>query len=242
MPYAIVDHPRIASIHDAFEGQRDDLLAYAAVVDELNARVVLDVGCGTGTLAELLARERRTVVAIDPSEAFLAVAKAKGAPSGVTWLHGDAANAPEVGADLAVLTANVVEVFLTDEDWAAALTGIRRALRPGGFLVSGIRHLDRRVWVDRAADIVPAALDVPGIGRVQDRLEVTAVNLPLVSFRDTYTFAADGAAVAWEYTLRFRERPEIESDLTDHGFRLQDFRDVPGHPGCEVIFIAERVD
>ena len=54
-PDAIFAHPRLAQIYDAFDGPRDDLAAYVAIAGELGADRVLDVGCGTGSLAVLLA-------------------------------------------------------------------------------------------------------------------------------------------------------------------------------------------
>lgn len=48
---AIFEEPRLAEIYAAIDGDRSDLNAYAALVDELGAHVVLDVGCGTGTFA-----------------------------------------------------------------------------------------------------------------------------------------------------------------------------------------------
>ena len=60
MPDAIFAHPRLAQIYDAFDGPRDDLAAYVAIAEELGADRILDVGCGTGCLALLLARTGRT--------------------------------------------------------------------------------------------------------------------------------------------------------------------------------------
>jgi hypothetical protein len=42
-----------------------------------------------------------------------------------------------------VMTGNVAQVFLTDEDWARALQGIAAALRPGGYLVFETRRPER---------------------------------------------------------------------------------------------------
>jgi SAM-dependent methyltransferase len=53
VPDPIFDDPRLARIYDPGDPDRSDLLAYDAVVDELGARSVLDVGCGTGTFAVL---------------------------------------------------------------------------------------------------------------------------------------------------------------------------------------------
>ncbi|GAA3447524.1 hypothetical protein [Planomonospora venezuelensis] len=51
MPDAIFSHPRLARIHNAFGGDRDDLTAYLRIADELGADRVLGVGCGTGSPA-----------------------------------------------------------------------------------------------------------------------------------------------------------------------------------------------
>jgi SAM-dependent methyltransferase len=123
------------------------------------------------------------VVAVDPAEASLEVAGLKDGAAEVRWIHGDAAALPSLGADLAVMTGNVAQVFLTDEDWERALGGIGAALRPGGYLVFETRRPEYRAWQEWAADTGPVTLDVPGIGAVEQRRAVTQVNLPFVSFR-----------------------------------------------------------
>jgi SAM-dependent methyltransferase len=237
---AIFAHGRLARIYDAFDGDRDDLPVYLDIVDELGADRVLDVGCGTGCLALLLAAAGRTVVAVDPAGASLDVAKAKDAAARITWIHGDAAAVPRLDADLAVMTGNVAQVFLADDDWAQALQAIRAALRLNGYLVLETRRPERRAWQEWAADAGPVVLDVPGSGQVERRLEVTDVRLPLVCFRYTYRFLADGAVVTSDSTLRFRSRDEVESSLIAHGYRVLDVRDAPDRPGREFVFIAQR--
>jgi len=73
----VIDDPRLAAIYDALDPDRSDLDAYAAIAEELGARIVLDVGCGTGTFAVLLADRGLDVTALDPSHALLAVARQK---------------------------------------------------------------------------------------------------------------------------------------------------------------------
>jgi SAM-dependent methyltransferase len=138
------------------------------------------------------------------------------------------------------MTGNVAQVFLTDADWAQALQGIRAALRPGGYLVFETRRPERRAWEEWAADTAPVILDIPGTGSVEQRREVTSVSLPLVSFRYTYRFLADGTVVTSDSTLRFRDRGEVESSLASHGYRVLDVREAPDRPGREFVFIAER--
>jgi SAM-dependent methyltransferase len=239
VPDAIFAHPRLAQVYDAFDGPRDDLDVYVAITGELAAERVLDVGCGTGSLAILLARAGRTVVGIDPAAASLAVARSKDENAEVTWIQGNAAAIPAVGADLAVMTGNVAQVFLTEQDWAQVLQAIGAALRPRGYLVFETRRPERRAWEEWAADTAPVTLDL-GVGAVEQRREVTAVDLPFVSFRYTYTFLADGAVVTSDSTLRFRSRAEVESSLAAQGYRVRDVREAPDRPGREFVFITER--
>ncbi|NIH79551.1 class I SAM-dependent DNA methyltransferase [Amycolatopsis viridis] len=240
MPDAIFAHPRLAAVYDTFDGPRDDLGNYLAIADELGAERVVDVGCGTGSLALLLAARGRTVIGVDPAAASLEIARAKDTAGHVTWIHGDATDLPRAGADLAVMTGNVAQVFVTDEDWSRTLAGIHAAVRPGGWFVFETRRPDRRAWEDWAAAGEPLVLDVPGVGTVTRRLEVTDVSLPLVSFRFTYRFHDDGEVVTSDSTLRFRDRTEITGTLAAQGFRVADVRDAPDRPGAELVFLAER--
>jgi SAM-dependent methyltransferase len=241
MPDAIFAHPRLAPVYDAFDGPRDDLPAYVRIADELGARRVLDAGCGTGSLAILLAGTGRAVIGADPAAASLGIARSKDPGGKVTWVHGDAAGIPPGSADLALMTGNVAQVFLTDADWALALRAIGAALRPRGHLVFETRRPSRRAWQEWAAETGPVIRDIPGIGEVEQRFEVTAVNLPLVSFRYAYTFRADGAIITSDSTLRFRGREELESSLAIQGYEVLGVREAPDRPGHEFVFIAQRI-
>jgi SAM-dependent methyltransferase len=240
MPDAIFSHPRLAFIYDAFDGDRVDLDAYVAIADELAARFVLDIGCGTGNLGVRLAAGGRNVVGVDPAEASLEIARSKDGAAAVTWIHGDVTALPALDADLAVMTGNVAQVFLTDDDWAGVLRAVGSALRPGGHLVFETRRPEWRAWQEWAAYTDPVVLNVPGVGIVEQRLEVTAVDLPFVSFRVTYRFASDAAVLTSDSTLRFRGRDEVESSLAACGYRVSDVRDAPDRPGREFVFMAQR--
>lgn len=240
VPDAIFAHPRLAPLYDAFDGPRDDLPSYVRIADKLGARSVLDAGCGTGSLAILLAGTGRAVIGADPAAASLAVARSKDACNAVTWVNAGAAGIPPADADLALMTGNVAQVFLSGEDWARALQSIGAALRPGGHLVFETRRPERRAWQDWAADTGPVIRDIPGFGLVERRSEVTAVNLPFVSFRDTFTFRADGAVIASHSTLRFRCREKLESSLGAQGYEVLEVREAPDRPGREFVFITQR--
>jgi SAM-dependent methyltransferase len=234
------EHPRLAAIYDALDPDRSDLEVYAALADEFGARTVLDVGCGTGTFACLLAGRGLDVVAVDPAGASLDVARAKPGAERVRWLPGDATGLPHLQVDLATMTANVAQVFLTDEGWAATLEGVRAALRPGGRFAFETRDPARKAWQewDRADSYT--SVDIPEVGRVASWTDVTDVRDGLVTFRGTCVFDSDGAVLTSESTLRFRTRDEVADSLDAAGMIVDDVRDAPDRPGREFVFIARR--
>jgi SAM-dependent methyltransferase len=240
---AIFADRRLAAIYDWLEGDRSDLDVYAAMlVDEFGARTVIDIGCGTGTLACLLAGRGVDVIGVDPAEASLDVARAKLGATGVHWIAGDATTLPPVQADAAAMTGNVAQVFVSDEEWAATLTAVRAALRAGGRLVFETRDPARQAWRewDRAHTLTRTV--IPDVGAVTTWYDVTDVDPPLVSFRATNVFEADGAVLTSDSTLRFRSRDEIERSLTAAGYVVDEVRDAPDRPELELVFIARPCD
>src|SRR5215216_3774990 len=67
MPDEGFEHPRLTALYDVFEGDRVDLVEYLDIVEEVGGRSVLDLGCGTGTLALLLAGRGIEVFGVDPA-------------------------------------------------------------------------------------------------------------------------------------------------------------------------------
>lgn len=255
----IFSEPRLAAIYDEMDPDRSDLDFYHGLVEEFGARSVIDIGCGTGTFACALALTGVTVTGVDPAAASLDVARTKPGSELVTWIYGDAshlllrtglevaseagtARPPEtgaplrdLGADLAVMTANVAQVFLTDAGFSAMLTAIAETLRPGGHLAFEVRDPARRAWEGwhGHTNVQPTATE----GIVSGYTEVTVRSEQLVSFRQSYRFR-DGVELHSDSTLRFRERREIDALLEDAGFDMIEVRDAPDRPGLEWVFVA----
>ena len=233
-------HPRLAAIYDALDPDRDDLDLYVAIAAELDARRVLDVGCGTGTLALMLADRGCDVVAVDPAAASLAVARGKPGAQRVRWIEGDATTLLATDRDLATLTGNAAQALVDPQQWTATLRGIHAALRPGGHVVFETRDPAARGWRRWTREITYRTTDIPGVGVVTSWVELTASDWPLVRFHSTWIFAADGATLTSDSTLRFRDRDEVEADLQATGYEVDDVRDAPDRPGLELVFLAGR--
>jgi SAM-dependent methyltransferase len=232
---------RLVAVYDLLDAGRGDLEHYAAMVSEFGARRVLDVGCGTGELACLLARDGVDVVGVDPAEASLEVARGKEFAERVRWIHGDATMLPPLQVDLAVMTGNVAQVFLTDEEWSATLAGVHAAVKPGGRFVFETRDPSQRAWEEWARENTHQVQEIPGGETVESWTDLLSVELPFVSFRGTYVFSSDGAVLTSDSTLWFRERAGVEESLVAAGFVVDEVRGAPDRPGKEFVFVARRL-
>ncbi|KNE79140.1 MULTISPECIES: class I SAM-dependent methyltransferase [Streptomyces] len=233
-------HPRLAAIYDPLDPDRSDLDAYLRMAEEFGARQILDIGCGTGVFALLLADGGVDVVGIDPARASIDVARAKPGSERVRWICGDATDLPPLRADLATMTANVAQAIVDPGTWRKTLRGAREALRPGGLLVFETRDPAKRAWEEWTRENSYRVTDIPGVGSVESWDQLIEVSRPLVTFRSTYVFAADGQVLTSDSTLRFREREEVETDLVTQGYVVEDVRDAPDRPGKEFVFLARR--
>ena len=240
MPAECFQHPRLAAIYDPLDPDRGDLDAYVGIAEEFGARRVLDIGCGTGVFALLLAHWGMEVIGVDPALASLDVARAKPGAERVRWIHGDATDLPPLQVDLATMTANAAQEIADPDAWQRTLRGAYAALRPGGHLVFETRDPAKRAWEQWNRDSSYRVTEIPGVGAVETWVEVTGVNTPLVSFRWTFVFGADGEVLTSDSTLRFRERDEIEGELLSQGYQVTGVRDAPDRPGREFVFLAQR--
>ncbi len=219
MPDDIFEHPRLTAIYDAVvDPDRSDLAVYVDIADELGARGVLDVGCGTGTFALMLADRGLDVTGVDPAGGSLAVARDKVGADRVRWIHGDATALPSLQVDLATMTGNVAQAIVDESEWDSTLQGIGAALRPGGRLVFETRDPADKGWRRWNRADTYRAVELAGVGAVETWIELTDVSEPLVSLRYTWRFAVDGAVLTSDSTLRFREREEVQAALESHGY------------------------
>lgn len=244
-PDPVFSHPRLAALYDVFDDDRSDLDAYTSMVDEFGAASVLDIGCGTGAFLVRLAASRPDLdpTGIDPAAASLDVARSKPFADRIRWILGGACElveaSPPVAVDLAVMTGNVAQVFVTDPDWRDALAGAATTVRSGGVFVVETRDPSARAWERWTPSLTHQERSIPGIGDVEMHTEVIAATLPMVTFESRFRFP-DGEQVTSVSTLRFRSDAEIRHDLDLTGFDVVDRRDAPDRPGLEWVFVCRR--
>ncbi|MDD5240751.1 MAG: class I SAM-dependent methyltransferase [Sulfuricella sp.] len=106
----------------------------------------LDLGCGQGRLATLLARylHQGSVFGIDISEAAIAQARVYAEKEGVcnaVYQADDILEVLECSADKSVDVILMTEVTFFYPEWRAALDEIKRVLKPGGIVCAAFRPL-----------------------------------------------------------------------------------------------------
>ncbi|SDI42773.1 class I SAM-dependent methyltransferase [Nonomuraea jiangxiensis] len=149
---------------DTFDEEADHGLRDPAVRAAWSARLagwlpdgpldVLDLGCGTGSLALLLAEQGHRVVGVDLAPRMVARARAKLAGTGASVLVGDAARPPVGDRRFDVLLAR--HLLWTVPAPGAALSRWTGLLRPGGRLV-----LVEGRW-STPANVTPGGCGGPG--------------------------------------------------------------------------------
>src|SRR5262249_20597636 len=115
-------------------GLAERLLDFAAFG---NDGALLDVGCGTGSLASTMAARwpQRRIVGVDFSEAFLAFARSRELGEAVVFEHGDATALSYANGTFAGAATQLVLNFITGCDTAVA--EMRRVTRRDGIVAAG---------------------------------------------------------------------------------------------------------
>ncbi len=131
---------KFARHYDVLTGHKD----YAAEADALNrwigtrtgsgARRILEVGCGTGKHARLMAGHGHHVTALDLAADMIAVAKET--PSTVRFLAEDVAKLDDGNFDVALSLFNVANCILSFDALENFFSAIASRLAPGGHFSS----------------------------------------------------------------------------------------------------------
>lgn len=236
--------PRLVELYDRDNPRGIDTDFYLSLATEIDARRIIDFGCGTGLLTCELAIERRQIIGIDPSGAMLAVAKRKSGAERIQWVEGDFSALGKREADLALMTGNVAQVFLDDAEWETVLQALHATLRPGGYLAFESRNPLARGWEKWVRENTFEQIDTP-FGSMDCWLDLIEVANGRVRFEAHNIFKPTGEDVVVGSELRFRHKAELAASLNKAGFTaVQVYGNWHREPLTEtsqvMIFIAQR--
>ncbi|MGJ9425880.1 class I SAM-dependent methyltransferase [Nesterenkonia halotolerans] len=251
--FAWVQDPELVAIYDVENAGGWDHEFYLELLEELGARRVADVGCGTGVLGVMLAQHGIRVVGVDPSAAMIDVARARSARAGVdeqvSWIHGFADQLETGAADAVVMEGHVAQYFLERADWDAVLAQAWQALSPGGHLAFESRNpaaLELDAW---DAESTRETQPHPGGGEFTSWMEIAgvrqdAVDGQLITAR-AHNLLPDAREIIAEETLRYRPLAVLRESLTAAGFEIRQLwgdwdRDELSEDSPEMIFLAQK--
>jgi SAM-dependent methyltransferase len=226
-----------AGTYDELNPDDRDHRFYAALAAERGAARVVDLGCGTGSLARRLVAAGRTVVGIDPDPEMLRVARRKVAAD---FRLGSSDRVDPDAFDLAVMSGHAAQVFVAGDDWDRVLRDLHRGLVPGGTLAFESRDPAAAAWRHWTRERT-----LRTAGTVEFWHETVDVSLPLVTY-DTYAWdRRTGARTSRRDVLAFRDQAALTRSLTAAGFTVEAVygdwdRTPPGAGTPEIIVVARR--
>lgn len=230
--------------YDELNPADDDYRFYAALAASAGVSLAVDLGCGTGTLARMLAVGGAAVTGVDPDPDMLRVARAKDPDGRVDWRLGYSDVIEPGSAELAVMSGHVAQVFTDDGAWLAALRDLHRALVPGGLLAFEARNPAARKWEDWTRGLTLRTVETPE-GAVEFWHETAEVDLPLVSYDTLTRNLRTGQGTATRDILAFRDEPVLRRTLKRAGFDIEHVygdwdRTAPAADSPELIVIARK--
>ena len=216
----MIDDPyrdaELVELYDIDNPAGEDHAYYLALAESIDARSIVDLGCGTGLLTRSLARTGRTVIGVDPSRTMLDYARRQPGSESVTWIHGDAsALAPDRSIDLAICTGNAI-MHISPEQLPLTLKLLAAALRPGGTLSFESRNPAYRGW-ERWTPEATYGERFTLVGRVREWLDVTDVHDGRVVF-DAHNVFPGGEDRVYTSILFFRTAEEFRRELDAASF------------------------
>lgn len=214
MPDVHYTHPRLVALYDLGSGwsaDRDFYLALAGAAPES----ILDLGCGTGLLADAYAARGHRVTGVDPASAMLDAARLKPNAAKIEWVcaTAEAYRSPK-RFDLVVMTGHAFQVLLSDAEVAAAIATMRDHLKPGGRIVFESRNPAIDWCKDWNRDLVVDR----NTGATAER-RFLAMDGDRMTFEWRYRFPDE--TLVSRSVLRFLSRAEIAERLTAAGLLVE---------------------
>lgn len=217
-----VGRKMIPLVYDQINGWGKHDEFFFGLLQKVNVKDIADLGCGTGRLTTHLAKAGYHIVAIDPNEEAIEYAKNKKCLGEVTWIVGDSSKLQTNTFDAVIMTANVAQVFLTEESWRRTISDAYRALKPGGHFIFDTRNPLAKEWEQWEKDLTP---DIAMCEVNKESLEIWTEYEGFIedvfTFYETVKNATTGEIVIREkMQLKFRSQEEILESLGKVGFSL----------------------
>jgi len=241
-------YTKLATVYEAmyqtFIDYQEEYLFYSKILTKYDKNEVVEIGCGTGNLANFFSESNFKYLGIDLSKEMIKLAKIK------------AKNCQFINADMryfqlqktvesAIITARTISYLSTNKDVNNTFFSINKNLNQGGIL---------------CFDIIDANRFVPMIMAKQDVIHKAIYNdITYVRKSDWKLHLENGIDVLWDATYYKKESEqlieigqdhsklrtftvnEIEIFLEINGFQIKEIIDRPSYFFPTYVFVAEKM-
>lgn len=119
-----------------------DIIVEELKKESIDGGLILDLGCGTGTMTELLAAEGYDMIGVDGSEEMLMEAREKMSAMDILYLCQDMREFELYGTVRAVVSiCDTMNYLLTGEDFVQTVRLVNNYLDPGGLFIFDLNTL-----------------------------------------------------------------------------------------------------
>jgi ubiquinone/menaquinone biosynthesis C-methylase UbiE len=137
------------AMYQSFINYEEEFLVYSSILIGCQSKSVIEIGCGTGNLANSFLKKGFSYTGLDVSEDMLNIAREK-FPN-VTFLQGDMRQFTlDFKKDSCIITGRTISYLLSNEDVLKTFHSINRNLEMGGIIV--FDFIDALQFIPRIKD------------------------------------------------------------------------------------------
>jgi len=232
------------AMYDTFIDYRAEFEFYNQILTSHGKTEVLEVGCGTGNLANHFIQSGKEYIGFDMSQAMIELGQAK-APT-AQFLIGDMREfkLPKP-VQSAIITARTISYLYTNSDVNSSFKSLYDNLNDNGILCFDIIDANRFVPMMASDELITHEASAAGVDYVRksDWQLMQRIGMDYDWLSTYYKKTENGLVALGTDVAKVRTftKDEIQIFLTLNGFKVLDIIDRPSYFFPTYVFVAQKV-